>query len=96
MMFVIMLEEEFPIFSNSVIERMLNHEAREAFLSALVAEGLYRSAEGERNDGEEGIWGRGGDNNGGEVCKKVKGLVIGVGMVGKREGGWKVTFLLSQ
>ncbi|KAB1997777.1 hypothetical protein ES319_D12G046800v1 [Gossypium barbadense] len=42
MMFVIMLEEEFPIFSNSVIERMLNHEAREAFLSALVAEGLYR------------------------------------------------------
>ncbi|KAE8713754.1 Vacuolar protein sorting-associated protein 25 [Hibiscus syriacus] len=37
--FVIKLEEEFPLFSNSVIERTLSHEAREAFLSALVAEG---------------------------------------------------------
>ncbi|XP_022731783.1 vacuolar protein sorting-associated protein 25-like isoform X2 [Durio zibethinus] len=37
--FVIGLEEEFPLFSNSVIERTLSHEAREAFLSALVSEG---------------------------------------------------------
>ncbi|KAJ4849315.1 Vacuolar protein-sorting-associated protein 25 [Turnera subulata] len=48
--FVIALEEEFPLFSNPVIEigglRRLNydagslsHEAREAFLSALVSEG---------------------------------------------------------
>ncbi|GMJ16041.1 hypothetical protein like AT4G19003 [Hibiscus trionum] len=37
--FVIKLEEEFPLFSNSVIERTLSHEAREALLSALVAEG---------------------------------------------------------
>ncbi|XP_024030551.1 vacuolar protein sorting-associated protein 25 [Morus notabilis] len=37
--FVIGLEEEFPLFSNPVIERSLNHEAREAFLSALVSEG---------------------------------------------------------
>jgi len=37
--FVIGLEEEFPLFSNPVIERSLSHEAREAFLSALVSEG---------------------------------------------------------
>ncbi|XP_039015781.1 vacuolar protein sorting-associated protein 25-like isoform X3 [Hibiscus syriacus] len=37
--FVIKLEEEFPLFSNSAIERTLSHEAREAFLSDLVAEG---------------------------------------------------------
>lgn len=37
--FVVSLEDEFPLFSNSVIERSLSHEAREAFLSALVAEG---------------------------------------------------------
>nr|KJB21088.1 hypothetical protein B456_003G186000 [Gossypium raimondii] len=37
--FIVRLEEEFPLFSNSVIERTLSHEAREAFLSALVAEG---------------------------------------------------------
>ncbi|KAL5541047.1 hypothetical protein UlMin_042620 [Ulmus minor] len=37
--FVIGLEEEFPLFSNPAIERSLNHEAREAFLSALVSEG---------------------------------------------------------
>ncbi|XP_074283427.1 vacuolar protein sorting-associated protein 25-like [Silene latifolia] len=37
--FVITLEEDFPLFSNSIIERSLSHEAREAFLSALVAEG---------------------------------------------------------
>ncbi|KAK9699012.1 hypothetical protein RND81_08G147400 [Saponaria officinalis] len=37
--FVITLEEDFPLFSNSVIERSLSHEARDAFLSALVAEG---------------------------------------------------------
>ncbi|XP_057520618.1 vacuolar protein sorting-associated protein 25 isoform X2 [Amaranthus tricolor] len=37
--FVISLEEDFPLFLNSTIERSLSHEAREAFLSALVAEG---------------------------------------------------------
>ncbi|KAK8578978.1 hypothetical protein V6N13_142220 [Hibiscus sabdariffa] len=37
--FVIKLEDEFPLFSNSVIERTRSHEAREAFLSALAAEG---------------------------------------------------------
>ncbi|XP_074273746.1 vacuolar protein sorting-associated protein 25 [Silene latifolia] len=37
--FVITLEEDFPLFSNSIIERSLSHEAKEAFLSALVAEG---------------------------------------------------------
>ncbi|KAK0605962.1 hypothetical protein LWI29_032634 [Acer saccharum] len=37
--FVIGLEEEFPLFSNLVIERSLSNEAREAFLSALVSEG---------------------------------------------------------
>ncbi|KAJ6712147.1 VACUOLAR PROTEIN SORTING-ASSOCIATED PROTEIN VPS25 [Salix purpurea] len=37
--FVIELEEEFPLFSNHLIERSLSNEAREAFLSALVSEG---------------------------------------------------------
>ncbi|KAJ6962848.1 vacuolar protein sorting-associated protein 25 [Populus alba x Populus x berolinensis] len=37
--FVIGLEEEFPLFSNHLIERSLSNEAREAFLSALVSEG---------------------------------------------------------
>ncbi|RYQ81453.1 hypothetical protein Ahy_Scaffold1g107377 isoform B [Arachis hypogaea] len=37
--FVIGLEEEFPLFSNPIIGRSLTHEAREAFLSALVADG---------------------------------------------------------
>lgn len=37
--FVVSLEEDFPLFANPVIERSLSHEAREAFLSALVAEG---------------------------------------------------------
>ncbi|KAL2234633.1 UNVERIFIED_CONTAM: Vacuolar protein sorting-associated protein 25, partial [Sesamum indicum] len=37
--FVVGLDEDFPLFSNPVIERSLSHEAREAFLSALVAEG---------------------------------------------------------
>ncbi|KAI4328018.1 hypothetical protein L6164_020415 [Bauhinia variegata] len=36
--FIIGLEEEFPLFSNPAIERSLSHEAREAFLSALVSE----------------------------------------------------------
>eukprot|EP00256_Glycine_max_P054219 XP_014621019.1 vacuolar protein sorting-associated protein 25 isoform X2 [Glycine max] len=36
--FVIGLEEEFPLFTNHGIERSLTHEAREAFLSALVSE----------------------------------------------------------
>ncbi|XP_017972291.1 PREDICTED: vacuolar protein sorting-associated protein 25 isoform X1 [Theobroma cacao] len=38
-LFIIGLEEEFPLFSNPVIERTLSHEAREAFFSALVSEG---------------------------------------------------------
>lgn len=37
--FVVSLEEDFSLFSNPVIERSLSHEAREAFLSGLVAEG---------------------------------------------------------
>ncbi|GAB2234551.1 hypothetical protein Droror1_Dr00003806 [Drosera rotundifolia] len=37
--FFIDLEHDFPLFSNNAIERSLSHEAREAFLSALVAEG---------------------------------------------------------
>ncbi|KAL2634350.1 hypothetical protein R1flu_005829 [Riccia fluitans] len=37
--FVINLDEEFPLFGNSAIERKLSHEARELFLGALVAEG---------------------------------------------------------
>lgn len=37
--FVIGIEEEFPLFSNPVIERSVNHEARNIFLSSLVAEG---------------------------------------------------------
>ncbi|MBA0873795.1 hypothetical protein Goshw_007159, partial [Gossypium schwendimanii] len=36
--------------------------------------------------GDSGEEGRGGEGNGGNVCKKVKGLVIGGMMVGKREG----------
>ncbi|KAK4368806.1 hypothetical protein RND71_012598 [Anisodus tanguticus] len=37
--FVIGLEEDFPLFSNPAIERSLSHEARMAFLSALVYDG---------------------------------------------------------
>ncbi|XP_073051935.1 vacuolar protein sorting-associated protein 25-like isoform X2 [Primulina eburnea] len=37
--FSIGLEEDFPLFSNPGIERSLSHEAKEAFLSALVSEG---------------------------------------------------------
>ncbi|XP_057723971.1 vacuolar protein sorting-associated protein 25-like isoform X1 [Arachis stenosperma] len=37
--FVIGLEEEFSLFSNPVIGRSLTYEAREAFLSTLVADG---------------------------------------------------------
>ncbi|CAB4277526.1 unnamed protein product [Prunus armeniaca] len=38
--FVIALEDQdFPLFSNPAIERSLTHEAREAFLSALVSQG---------------------------------------------------------
>ncbi|KAI5436858.1 Vacuolar protein-sorting-associated protein 25, variant 4 [Lathyrus oleraceus] len=42
--FVIGIEDEFPLFTNTVIEnfdsaRSLTHEAREALLSALVSEG---------------------------------------------------------
>ncbi|KAA8525825.1 hypothetical protein F0562_007680 [Nyssa sinensis] len=38
-LFVIGLEEDFPLFTNPVIERTLSHEARGAFLSALVSDG---------------------------------------------------------
>ncbi|KAG6540906.1 hypothetical protein Mapa_017700 [Marchantia paleacea] len=37
--FIINLDEEFPLFVNSSIERKLSHEARELFLGALVTEG---------------------------------------------------------
>ncbi|KAG0459922.1 hypothetical protein HPP92_023050 [Vanilla planifolia] len=37
--FVIGLDEEFPLFSNPAIARSLSHESREVFLSALVSEG---------------------------------------------------------
>ncbi|KAK8949098.1 Vacuolar protein sorting-associated protein 25 [Platanthera zijinensis] len=37
--FIIGLEEEFPLFSNPAIQRSLSHESREVFLSALVSEG---------------------------------------------------------
>ncbi|GAV88498.1 ESCRT-II domain-containing protein [Cephalotus follicularis] len=37
--FVIGLEDDFPLFSNPVIQRFLSHEAREVFLSALVSDG---------------------------------------------------------
>ncbi|KAJ0962963.1 hypothetical protein J5N97_028085 [Dioscorea zingiberensis] len=37
--FVIGLEDDFPLFSNPVIERSLSHEAKELFLAALVNEG---------------------------------------------------------
>uniref|UniRef100_A0A7N0VC47 Vacuolar protein sorting-associated protein 25 n=1 Tax=Kalanchoe fedtschenkoi TaxID=63787 RepID=A0A7N0VC47_KALFE len=37
--FTIILDEEFPLFTNPVIDRSLSHEAREAFLSALISEG---------------------------------------------------------
>ncbi|KAJ8555195.1 hypothetical protein K7X08_012691 [Anisodus acutangulus] len=36
--FVIGLEEDFPLFSNPAIERSLSHEATMAFLSALVSD----------------------------------------------------------
>ncbi|MQM19997.1 hypothetical protein Taro_053013 [Colocasia esculenta] len=37
--FIIGLEEDFPLFINSAIERSLSHEAKEVFLSSLVSEG---------------------------------------------------------
>eukprot|EP00246_Nothoceros_aenigmaticus_P010992 TRINITY_DN2818_c0_g1_i1.p1 TRINITY_DN2818_c0_g1~~TRINITY_DN2818_c0_g1_i1.p1 ORF type:complete len:179 (+),score=29.79 TRINITY_DN2818_c0_g1_i1:211-747(+) len=37
--FVINLEEEFPLFANPAIERRLSYDAREIFLGALVSEG---------------------------------------------------------
>ncbi|KAM0055882.1 putative ESCRT-II complex, Vps25 subunit, winged helix-like DNA-binding domain superfamily [Helianthus debilis subsp. tardiflorus] len=36
--FIIGLEEDFPLFSNPAIERSLNYDARAAFLSALVSD----------------------------------------------------------
>ncbi|XP_044946245.1 vacuolar protein sorting-associated protein 25-like [Hordeum vulgare subsp. vulgare] len=38
-MYIISLEEDFPLFSNPKIERSLSYEAKEAFLAALVSEG---------------------------------------------------------
>ncbi|EPS73641.1 hypothetical protein M569_01114, partial [Genlisea aurea] len=37
--FVVGLDEDFPLFRNPAIERSLSHEARQVYLSALVAEG---------------------------------------------------------
>nr|XP_043606921.1 vacuolar protein sorting-associated protein 25 [Erigeron canadensis]XP_043606931.1 vacuolar protein sorting-associated protein 25 [Erigeron canadensis] len=37
--FVIGLEQDFPLFTNPAIQRSLNYEAREAFLSAIVLDG---------------------------------------------------------
>eukprot|EP00262_Sarcandra_glabra_P009400 TRINITY_DN2375_c0_g1_i1.p1 TRINITY_DN2375_c0_g1~~TRINITY_DN2375_c0_g1_i1.p1 ORF type:complete len:180 (-),score=22.88 TRINITY_DN2375_c0_g1_i1:319-858(-) len=37
--FIIGLEDEFPLFTNLVIERTLSHEARKVFLASLVSEG---------------------------------------------------------
>ncbi|KAF9618336.1 hypothetical protein IFM89_000971 [Coptis chinensis] len=37
--FLIPLEEDFLLFTNPLIQRSLNHEAKEVFLSALVSEG---------------------------------------------------------
>ncbi|KAJ7296536.1 hypothetical protein O6H91_05G026700 [Diphasiastrum complanatum] len=37
--FLINLEEEFPLFSNTSIDRRLTYESREVFLGALVSEG---------------------------------------------------------
>ncbi|XP_043693851.1 vacuolar protein sorting-associated protein 25 [Telopea speciosissima] len=38
-LFVIGLNEDFPLFSNPAIERSLSHEAKEVFLSSLVSDG---------------------------------------------------------
>ena len=38
-MYIISLEEDFPLFSNPKIERSLSYEAKEVFLAALVSEG---------------------------------------------------------
>ncbi|CAH2078575.1 unnamed protein product [Thlaspi arvense] len=37
--FLIGVEEDFPLFSNTSIDRTLSHEARETFLSGIVGEG---------------------------------------------------------
>jgi ESCRT-II complex subunit VPS25 len=37
--FVIQLEDDFPLFANPAIERSLTYEARAAFVSGLVADG---------------------------------------------------------
>uniref|UniRef100_J3L2I9 UBC core domain-containing protein n=1 Tax=Oryza brachyantha TaxID=4533 RepID=J3L2I9_ORYBR len=37
--YIVSLEEDFPLFSNPKIERSLSHEAKEVFLAALVNEG---------------------------------------------------------
>uniref|UniRef100_A0A453F5N1 Vacuolar protein-sorting-associated protein 25 n=1 Tax=Aegilops tauschii subsp. strangulata TaxID=200361 RepID=A0A453F5N1_AEGTS len=37
-MYIISLEEDFPLFSNPKIERSLSYEAKEVFLAALVSE----------------------------------------------------------
>ncbi|XP_062181011.1 vacuolar protein sorting-associated protein 25-like isoform X2 [Phragmites australis] len=37
--YIVSLEQDFPLFSNPAIERSLSREAKEVFLSALVTEG---------------------------------------------------------
>ncbi|XP_074382516.1 vacuolar protein sorting-associated protein 25 [Apium graveolens] len=37
--FVVELEKDLPLFTNPTIERSLTHEAKDAFLSALVSDG---------------------------------------------------------
>ncbi|RLN27609.1 vacuolar protein sorting-associated protein 25-like [Panicum miliaceum] len=59
--YIVSLEQEFPLFSNSAIERSLSREAKEVFLSSLVTEGEWEylsSVPGEnipagRVDGQE-------------------------------------------
>ena len=37
--YIVSLEEEFPLFSNPAIDRKLSYEDKQVFLSALVSEG---------------------------------------------------------
>uniref|UniRef100_A0A7C9CSM2 ESCRT-II complex subunit VPS25 n=1 Tax=Opuntia streptacantha TaxID=393608 RepID=A0A7C9CSM2_OPUST len=46
--FIINLEDDFPLFSNPAIERSLSYEAREAFMISLVAEGRAEWMDKER------------------------------------------------
>ncbi|TVU20470.1 hypothetical protein EJB05_36678, partial [Eragrostis curvula] len=40
--YIVSLDDDFPLFSNPVIERSLSREAKELFLSALVTEGMVQ------------------------------------------------------